>query len=45
MSDIFWCKTCLNMSTRPRVTFNDKWTNKELFNKTNKGWEPNFKII
>ena len=24
MSDIFWCKTCLNMSTRPRITFNDK---------------------
>ena len=21
MSDIFWCKSCLNMSTRPRITF------------------------
>ena len=22
MTEIFWCKTCLNMSTRPRITFN-----------------------
>lgn len=21
MSDVFWCSTCLNMSTRPRITF------------------------
>ena len=24
MSDIFWCKTCLNMSTRPRISFDEK---------------------
>ncbi len=23
MAEIFWCKTCLNMSTRPRIEFND----------------------
>ena len=22
MNNIFWCKTCLNMSTRPRISFN-----------------------
>ena len=21
---IFWCSVCLNTSTRPRITFNDK---------------------
>ena len=21
---VYWCKTCLNMSTRPRISFNDK---------------------
>jgi len=26
--DIFWCKNCLNMSTRPRITFDDRgWCN------------------
>ena len=25
---IFWCKNCLNMSTRPRITFDEKgWCN------------------
>ncbi|BCV48796.1 MULTISPECIES: N-acetyl sugar amidotransferase [Shewanella] len=24
MKKIFWCKTCLNMSTRPRIEFNDE---------------------
>ena len=24
MTKIFWCKSCLNMSTRPRITFNSK---------------------
>ena len=25
---IFWCKNCLNMSTRPRITFDDRgWCN------------------
>ena len=24
MKDIFWCKNCLVMSTRPRVTFDEK---------------------
>lgn len=23
MSNVFWCKTCLNMSTRPRIEFNE----------------------
>ena len=28
MKDIFWCKNCLNMSTRPRIEFNSKgWCN------------------
>lgn len=28
MSDIFWCKHCLNMSTRPRTTFDNRgWCN------------------
>ena len=22
--EIFWCKNCLNMSTRPRITFDDR---------------------
>ena len=22
--EIFWCKSCLNMSTRPRITFDDR---------------------
>ena len=27
-TNIFWCKNCLNMSTRPRITFDDKgWCN------------------
>ena len=26
--DIFWCKNCLNMSTRPRITFDKRgWCN------------------
>lgn len=36
MSDIFWCKTCLNMSTRPRITFDEngscnacQWSNEK----------------
>ena len=24
MTKIFWCKNCLNMSTRPRITFDDR---------------------
>ena len=24
MKNIFWCKSCVVMSTRPRVTFNEK---------------------
>ena len=28
MKKIFWCKNCLNMSTRPRITFDEKgWCN------------------
>ena len=28
MSDVFWCKNCLNVSTRPRITFDEKgWCN------------------
>lgn len=28
MSEVFWCKSCLNMSTRPRITFNESgWCN------------------
>jgi N-acetyl sugar amidotransferase len=28
MKKIFWCKNCLNMSTRPRITFDDRgWCN------------------
>jgi N-acetyl sugar amidotransferase len=28
MKEIFWCKNCLNMSTRPRIEFDDKgWCN------------------
>jgi N-acetyl sugar amidotransferase len=27
-SNVFWCKNCLNMSTRPRITFDDRgWCN------------------
>ena len=22
--NVFWCKNCLNMSTRPRITFDDE---------------------
>ena len=24
VKDIFWCSNCLNMSTRPRITFDDR---------------------
>ena len=24
MKNIYWCTNCLNMSTRPRITFNEK---------------------
>ncbi|MFM8663798.1 MAG: N-acetyl sugar amidotransferase, partial [Acidimicrobiaceae bacterium] len=24
MSDVFWCSSCLNMSTRPRITFDEQ---------------------
>ncbi len=28
MKDIFWCTNCLNMSTRPRITFDERgWCN------------------
>ena len=28
MKEVFWCKNCLNMSTRPRITFDDDgWCN------------------
>ena len=28
MKKIFWCKNCLNMSTRPRIEFDKKgWCN------------------
>jgi N-acetyl sugar amidotransferase len=28
MTDIFWCKNCLNMSTRPRISFDERgWCN------------------
>ena len=28
MTNIFWCRNCLNMSTRPRITFdNNGWCN------------------
>ena len=28
MKKIFWCKNCLNMSTRPRITFDERgWCN------------------
>jgi len=28
MEEIFWCSNCLNMSTRPRITFDDRgWCN------------------
>lgn len=28
MSEVFWCKNCLNMSTRPRITFDERgWCN------------------
>ena len=28
MTKIFWCKNCLNMSTRPRIEFDKKgWCN------------------
>ena len=28
MSNIFWCTNCLNMSTRPRITFDERgWCN------------------
>ena len=28
MKEIFWCKNCLNMSTRPRITFDSRnWCN------------------
>ena len=28
MSDVYWCSNCLNMSTRPRITFDARgWCN------------------
>jgi len=28
VSDVYWCTNCLNMSTRPRITFDERgWCN------------------
>ena len=28
MKEVFWCKNCMNMSTRPRISFDDRgWCN------------------
>lgn len=40
---IFWCENCLNMSTRPRITFDEKgWCNacQWMEEKKTKDWKP-----
>ncbi|MSR76822.1 MAG: N-acetyl sugar amidotransferase [Candidatus Omnitrophica bacterium] len=41
-SKVFWCKNCLNMSTRPRITFDDRgWCNacQWMEEKRNLNWD------
>ncbi len=45
---IFWCKNCLNMSTRPRITFDEKgWCNacQWMEEKKSIDWEPRQKEL
>ena len=45
---IFWCKNCLNMSTRPRITFDEKgWCNacQWMEEKKSMDWEPRQKEL
>ena len=46
--DIFWCKNCLNMSTRPRITFDKRgWCNACQWMEEKKllDWKPSVKIL
>ena len=48
MKEIFWCKNCLNMSTRPRITFDSrKWCNacQWMEEKTAMDWRPREKEL
>lgn len=41
--EVFWCKNCLNMSTRPRITFDERgWCNACQWSETKKtlDWSP-----
>ena len=45
---IFWCKNCLNMSTRPRITFDEKgWCNacQWMEEKKSIDWDPRQKEL
>jgi len=48
MKEIFWCKNCLNMSTRPRITFDSRnWCNACQWTeeKTTMDWRPREKEL
>jgi N-acetyl sugar amidotransferase len=48
MKEIFWCKNCLNMSTRPRITFDDNgWCNacQWMEEKKTLSWSPREKKL
>ncbi len=48
MKEIFWCKNCLNMSTRPRITFDSRnWCNacQWMEEKTTMDWRPREKEL
>jgi N-acetyl sugar amidotransferase len=48
MKEIFWCNNCLNMSTRPRITFDSrKWCNacQWMEEKTTMDWRPREKEL
>jgi len=48
MKEIFWCKNCLNMSTRPRITFDSRnWCNacQWMEEKAEMDWKPREKEL
>jgi len=39
MKEVFWCKNCMNMSTRPRISFDDRgWCNACQWMEEKKQW-------
>jgi len=48
MSELFWCKNCLNMSTRPRIVFDERgWCNacQWMEEKQKMDWQPRLREL